>query len=76
MERLFRQNSYLQKEFNMKPSKLFIGTEDYTEIMGGDEMRQMLQFNTTYNFGDRYGTHIIGLEVKVIPWMRGIIVMP
>lgn len=77
MERLFKQNSYLQKEFNMKPSKLFIGAEDYTAVMGGDEMRQMLQFNTSYHFRDgRCGIEIMGLKVTVVPWMRGIIVMP
>ncbi len=76
MERLFRQNNYLQREFNVKPSELFIGAEDYAIMMGSDEMKQMLSFNATYSHRDGYGSHVMGLRIHVIPWMRGIIVMP
>jgi hypothetical protein len=76
MERLFKQHNYLQREFNIKPSELFIGAEDHAIMMGSDEIKQMLSFNATYNYRDGYGSHVMGLKIHVIPWMRGIIVMP
>ncbi len=76
MERLFRQKSYITEEFNVKPSKLFIGDEDFSEMMSSKEIRQSLSFNATYNFNIGNETKVMGLKVSIIPWMRGIIVMP
>lgn len=34
MERLFKQNAHLQREFGAKPSQLFIGSEDFASVIG------------------------------------------
>lgn len=72
MERLFRQQDHLLGYFNRKPTRLLIGAEDFAEMMGGEEIRQMMNFRAEYN----HGREIMGLQVEVVPWMRGILVMP
>ena len=72
IEKLFRQHSHLVEYFNRKPKRLLIGADDFSEMMGSDEIRQMMTFQAEYN----YGREIMGLQVEVIPWMRGILVMP
>ncbi len=72
VERLFRQTDHLTGHFNRRPTKILIGSEDFAEMMGSEEIRQLMNFRTEYN----HGREIIGLQVEVIPWMRGILVMP
>lgn len=72
MERLFRQQDHLLGYFNRKPTRMLIGAEDFAEMMGSEEIRQTVNFRAEYN----HGREIIGLQVEVIPWMRGILVMP
>jgi hypothetical protein len=72
MERLFRQQSHLEGYFNRRPKRLLIGAEDFAVMMGSEEIRQQLIFRTEYG----HGREIMGLQVEVIPWMRGILVMP
>lgn len=72
LERLFKQQAHIEEAFNMRPTRLLIGAEDFTEMMGCEEIRQVFQFTAEY----RHGRSIMGLAVEVIPWMRGILVMP
>jgi hypothetical protein len=72
MERIFKQQEHLLGYFNHKPKRLLIGSEDFSELMNSDEVRNVMMFNASYN----YGREICGLQVEVIPWMRGILVMP
>lgn len=72
MERLFKQQDHLMGYFNRRPTRLLIGAEDFAEMMGCEQMRQQLNFRAEYN----HGREIMGLQVEVIPWMRGILVMP
>lgn len=69
---IYEQKVEIQTLFNMLPKQLFIGTEDYAEMM-----REEIA-TTPFNFQARcgYNEHIMGLSVKVIPWMRGILVVP
>ncbi len=72
MERLFKQRAGIEKYFNTKPTTLLVGAEDYSEIMKEALINQSLSFRAEYNCG----REIMGLTVKVIPWMSGILVMP
>lgn len=72
MERLFKQKSELSKLFNREPKRMLIGSEDYFEMMNEPTIYQGFTFNAEYG----KGRHIYGLEVQVIPWMRGLLVMP
>lgn len=73
MERIFRQAYHLEAHFNRKPKRILVGAEDFERIMNCSEIRQSFMFNASYNYGREI---ICGLQVEVIPWMRGILVMP
>ncbi len=72
METLFRQKESIRATFNLRPKDLFIGSEDYQELMGGEEINNIINFHSEYNIG----REIMGLRVTIVPWMRGIIVVP
>lgn len=77
MERLYKQRG----EFLMldsEPKELLIGAEDYQELMASPEITSQFQFRAQYNVRNEdapYGK-VMGLTVRVIPWMRGLLVMP
>ena len=73
MERLFKQQEGLRQFFNMRPTKLLIGAEDYGELM-----REVVATTQMFSFRAEYGCghEIFGMTVQVIPWMRGCLVMP
>jgi hypothetical protein len=72
IDRLFKQQDHIKGHFNRRPTRLLIGAEDFAALMGTEEIRQMLTFRAEYG----YNKEIMGLMVEVIPWMRGILVMP
>lgn len=76
MERIFKQKISLEYVYRYKPERLLIGAEDYRELMGGDEIRSMLSFDAHMNVRDNGYPTVVGLRVTVIPWMRGLLVMP
>jgi hypothetical protein len=71
MERIFK-NETVVREFNCEPKELLIGPEQFSELMGSPEIHNYLTFQTTYHKGRK----ILGLTVRVIPWMDGILVVP
>lgn len=73
IERILKQRHELKRGFNRDGQTLLIGSEDYAEMMRAPEM-----LNHALTFDARVGMdrQIVGLTVKVIPWMRGMVVMP
>lgn len=73
IRRLEKQQRNLLQEFNREGRRLLIGSEDYAELMGSLEVqRHHFMFPAEACRGDS----ILGLKVEVIPWMRGMLVMP
>ena len=72
MERLYKQQEEIFRTFNHRPKTLLIGAEDYADLM-----REVASSNT-FAFRAEYSMRreILGLEIRVIPWMRGVLVMP
>lgn len=73
MTRLWRQRRELVESFRREPTTLLIGGEDYQELMDSPQFKTAISFQARFNY-ERH--EIYGLTVKVIPWMRGILVMP
>lgn len=74
MDRLYKQRRHLFDHFNCRePQTLLIGAEDYEDLMCSQEIRDSFAFTAEYHYGRR---QIMGLNVEVIPWMRGAVVMP
>lgn len=59
-------------QYHHPPKRVLIGSQDFSELMKVPEMQQYCNFEAKCN----YGRSIIGLQIEVIPWMRGVIVMP
>lgn len=72
MDRLFSQRKDLQRMFNMLPDHILIGAEDYASLMREEATTKAFSFNAEY-WNNRT---VLGMKVEVIPWMRGILVMP
>lgn len=72
MEKLFVQQEELVKSFNRHPKELLIGADDFERLMCTKTVTDMFAFNASYNHGPK----VCGLKVKVIPWMRGMVIMP
>lgn len=72
IEKLFKQKRQMIDEFRREPKRLLIGADDYEEMMDCSNIRERFAFHANYN----KGPYVYGLTVEVIPWMRGILVMP
>jgi hypothetical protein len=74
IDRLFEQMRNLRDAFDREPSRLLIGADDYAELMQ-EATREYFSFDAEYMRGGRH-PKVCGLRVEVIPWMRGVLVMP
>jgi len=72
MDRLYAQQRELFDQFGYDANTLLIGSEDYEELMGSPEVHQMMRFAAPYARGER----LLDLDVRVVPWMRGMVVLP
>lgn len=76
MARLFKARNALES-FNRQPSRLLIGSEEYAELMHEPISNYYFDFQARYFMGNGEGERtVLGLTVEVIPWMRGMLVMP
>jgi hypothetical protein len=73
MDRLWTQKRTLVESFRREPTQLWMGGEDYAALMNCPQVRQAFNVYSEFNYGRR---EVYGLTVKVIPWMRGMLVMP
>jgi hypothetical protein len=76
MWRLVNQKLSLLRE-GYSPAEILVGAEDYAQLM--DECstsEQPFAFDTRYFSAEMGQKTIHGLRVRVIPWMRGILVLP
>jgi len=77
MDKLFKQRCEMEGFYYSRPSRLFIGAQDYEELMGSSEIRQIMQFDAQYWVKEEgYRPEIMGLSVTIVPWMKGVLVMP
>ena len=76
MDQIFEQRHELLKSFNFEPDRLLIGSEDYAELMKEQVLNYQYQFDTSYMAYRNGVKTVCGLTVEIIPYMRGILVMP
>lgn len=76
MVRIAKQRSVVFELLNREPKELLIGAEDYAELMRETPAHYLFDFNAQYVRGERGVAQIMGLKVRVIPWMRGVLVIP
>ena len=76
MDRIAKQHESVFELLNRRPKKILIGAQDYAELMRETTIHYPFAFNASYEIGERGVARIMGLEVQVIPWMRGVLVVP
>jgi hypothetical protein len=77
MERIMEQNRALMKTFNVSGNKILIGAEDYQELMQSPEFSQVtFKFDASAHLDLDGESTLCGFKVEVIPWMRGVLMMP
>ena len=76
MTRIAEQHASVFELLNRRPKKILIGAQDYAELMRETNVHYPFTFNASYAIGERGVTRIMDLEVQVIPWMRGVLVVP
>ena len=76
MVRIAKQHSAVFELLNRRPSELLIGAQDYAELMHEADTNFPFSFSASYAVGERGVAQIMGLNVRVIPWMRGVLVVP
>ena len=56
--------------------KILIGAADFEEATGAESVRSMLSFDCEAQIGQGSHVSICGMRITVIPWMKGVLVMP
>jgi hypothetical protein len=72
MESLFRQKPEVAAMLGREPATLLIGAPDFEELMRQPEIHQYCNFHAIYGKDRR----LLDLKVQIVPWMRGLLVMP
>lgn len=65
------------KNLNREPKTLYIGSEDFERLMNTAKSTYYMNFTAPIAYGYEDGScKFYGLEVHVIPWMSGVLVVP
>jgi hypothetical protein len=76
IDALFKQYDDLGVFYYKHGERLLIGSEDYSRLMSNPEIQQMVSFEAPYRIGERSRIFICNMKVTIIPWMKGILVLP
>lgn len=71
LDKILKQKSDLMRCFNRKGNIIYIGSSDYAELMQCKEM-----VFTPFSFNARGYSPMLDMEVRVIPWMKGVLIVP
>lgn len=71
IENIFTQEENIINTFNENPRVILIGSKDFSKLMDIPEIRHCLSIDFKH-FNGLYS----GLNIKVIPWMKGMLVLP
>lgn len=75
MMRVMRSKHAVLGSFDRDPTEILIGPEEYSTLMGELIHYGQFEFESRYFRHVEGETRVYGLKVRVIPWMRGILVL-
>ncbi len=72
MDRALKQHEWMARVLEREPKTILLGPDEYNELMARAD-----ETNFAFEFDTRYGKdgHFYGMQVRVIPWMSGFLVM-
>lgn len=62
--------------YNGSVGKILIGSEDFSKLLGKPDINQYITFSSENRLGGRLGYKICNITVEVIPWMKGVLLVP
>jgi len=71
-----KQKQWLVSQFDLKSKYLIMGDEDFALMWNNKELGEFFRFNMGVAYSDYEGVTILGLKVVVVPWIKGMFVMP
>ena len=74
IDAIMRQYREYQRDYNKSPSMLVMGAEDLYELAGILGTEQSLGYHSFAISSPK--REFYGMEIKIIPWMRGVVVVP
>jgi hypothetical protein len=74
MSRIDQQLESIFREFDVEPGRIIIGSEDYASLMREASVAVPFSFDARTLPGK--GRKVMGLTVEVLPWVRGMVVVP
>lgn len=76
IKNLSLQHKGILDHCHREAGRLLMGAEDFQDLMSSPLVSQQMQFMASYAYAEHGRREIFGLEVTIIPWMKGILVMP
>ena len=74
IEKIFKQRISIHEVYGKESTRVLIGAQDFEEMMQCATINQHLNFRIYNAYPDEH--QIYGLNIEIIPWMRGILVLP
>lgn len=74
IQAICEQRRELMSLYRLEGERLLIGSEEYFDLMKQQDQRMYDSFSFTAQYS--YAKQIMGMKVTVVPWMKGILVMP
>lgn len=75
-ENLHRQNKGLLEHAHQQGRHILIGSGDFAALMDSQEIGSRFSFSAPYSYAENGRVSIFGMRVTIIPWMKGMLVMP
>jgi hypothetical protein len=88
IDRLFKQYENVYDIIDIRPTRIIIGAKDFAELMNSTLSNQYFNFMAEYKYVDKgngdplHRPHylqpytILNMQVEVIPWMEGCVILP
>ena len=76
IDAILNQKRWLVSQFDLKSKYLIMGEEDFALLRKDKEIGEHLRFEMDVRFGTPEGVIMLGLKVVVVPWIKGMFVMP
>lgn len=67
-----KQRCELLSLYRQEGARVLIGPDDFTELQADPRVRSMLSFEASYS----NGVQVMGMQITVVPWMSGVLVVP
>ena len=75
IDRFFEAYDELDLRYGRRPRIIYIGSDDYAELMAADGMSMPYSFRAEFMVGNNGHRSFHGISVEVIPWMSGVLVV-